>query len=146
MKLLVPVSYTESVLKLYTNLAEQLMRDTKILDVLSQPPSINCSGVDHLPSWVPDGSVCTSMNASHTWSHGPMSLSGADTPSRTSRPPFDTMTGTGYTFALHDSKTLILSGYRFDTITGTGHSFQGLSLPRTVSTVRGVARDWMKTK
>ena len=146
MKTLVPVSYKESALKLYTNLAIQLLQATKSLDILSRPPSVSSSGVDHLPSWVPDWSVCTSMSASHTWSHGPLSLSGADTPSKVSKPLFHTTRETKYAFALDDPDTLILSGFVFDTIAEAGPSFKGLSLPRTVSTVPDVARDWIKTK
>jgi hypothetical protein len=142
----VSVSYKESAAKLYKDLARQLMQDTKSLDILSRPPSISPSGVEKLPSWVPNWSVCTSMNASHTWSHGPLSLSGADTTTKTGKPPFNATNGTDFALELDDPDTLVLSGFVFDTIIEAGPSFKGLSLPQTVSTVPDVARDWMKTK
>jgi hypothetical protein len=44
------VSYTDKAPKLYTNLAIQLLQESKSLDILSRPHSISSSGVGQLPS------------------------------------------------------------------------------------------------
>jgi hypothetical protein len=143
----VPISYRDSASKLYRELAIQLLQENRNLDILSQPPSINHSQLKNLPSWVPDWSICTSMESSHTWSHGPLSLSGADAPIVPERKPrFYATKDTHYDLKLEDADTLILSGFVIDTIVEAGSPFKGLSLPQTVSTVPNVAKDWMKTK
>jgi hypothetical protein len=145
-KSVVPITYREDAAGIYQNLAIQILRETKNLDILSRPPTLQTSLLTgKVPSWVPDWSRSTSMNSSHTWSHGPLSLTGADDRATKDKPRFSTAGSTTYQLRIKYLDTLVVKGYTFDTVTETGEEFKGVSLPNTISSVPNFAKDWMNT-
>jgi hypothetical protein len=142
---IVPVTYVEDVTKIYQDLAVQILKNSQTLDILSCPPTLHDSLVKKMPSWVPDWSRSSSMKSSHTWSHGPLSLAGADDRAPKDKPRFSTARETMYQPRITESGALVVKGYVFDTITETGEEFKGVSLPNTISNVSSFATDWMNT-
>lgn len=145
----VQIRYEDAVESIYRDVATKIIQHDQNLDILSQRPlsqSIASSTCD-LPSWVPDWSRCTSNDMTQAWGIGPLSLVSREVDSQFHpKSPFNATRGSLYTPSPSPSiNSLTVSGYAFDTITATGPIFNGIQVPSTITTLRGIVLSWLYT-
>jgi hypothetical protein len=141
------VSYLEDTGSVYRQLAQQILRDTKSLDILSRPPLQQSSSWLDLPSWVPDWSLCSSTGRTHNSSIGPRSL--ASTEARSGIRFVSKFRAAGDSYyenqVFKNSAELLIEGYAFDTIKEVGPVFEGTGLPSAISTFSTITDGWRQT-
>jgi hypothetical protein len=136
----VHINYEDDILSVYWEAATSILRHDRTLDILSHPPLPGGLNRSALPSWVPDWSKSTSLDMAHRWELGPLSLAEREFIG-SHRRRFAATSDSEYSPEFSSSgEVLIVNGYIFDTVTQAGPVFRGVQMPRSVTTLWGIAR------
>jgi hypothetical protein len=144
---LVHISYHDDPTLVFQNLSERILQHTQSLDILSRPPLPQLSSAHHLPTWVPDWSICSTTGRIHSFGIGPRSLAGTEARSGTEPSPrFRSAGDSTHTPSCHTtSKELVVEGYCFDKVLDAGPIFEGTELPTAMQTFGSITRGWRNT-
>jgi hypothetical protein len=146
----IQVDYSQDVRTVYIDVARKIAAYDKSLDILSLPALPLGSGIEGLPSWVPDWSTPTEENAKqlrYTLSGETNSLANGEEAEYRISEPFCAAKATLYTGALlfpHEQALLATRGHIVDTVAAVGDLFEGLyiasNLRSIIRTVRSILR------
>jgi hypothetical protein len=149
----IEVDYGQDVRTVYMDVARKIAAYDKSLDILSLPALQHGSGIEALPSWVPDWSLPTEENSRqlrYTLSGEANSLAnGEEAGYRVSR-PFCAAKSTLYTGTLvfpRQETLLATRGHIVDTVAAVGDIFEGIyiatnfrSIVRSISSILRMRR------
>jgi hypothetical protein len=127
----IQVDYREHVRAVYTDVARKIATYDKSLDILSLPALPLGSGIEGLPSWVPDWSTPTEENTKqlrYTVGGGTNSLANGEEAEYRISEPFCAAKTTLYTDtlqSLHDQTRLGTRGHIVDTVDAVSDLFEG---------------------
>jgi hypothetical protein len=142
----VRISYEDDVEAIYREVALKILEEDQSLDLLSRPPiSTKSTGMQNLPSWVPDWSMSATSILTYAWGHGPLSLAGTELADTGQKHRFAASGGTKYAPKLSrsNSDALVVEGYEFDKIVAAGPVFQGVQVPYIVRSFPEIVREWI---
>jgi hypothetical protein len=141
------INYHIDVASVYREVAIAILRHERHLDLVSQPPSLNSTKMDGLPSWVPDWSHNLTIKASHAWGLEALSLARktvVDYNGEFQAFQFAATKDTVYELQLSKCRSrLEVYGYVFDKITEIGDVFEGMELPQPALRLMDIALGWL---
>jgi hypothetical protein len=146
----IQVDYKQDVRTVYIDVARKVAAHDKSLDILSLPALPLGSGIDGLPSWVPDWSTPTEESAKqlrHIVGGETNSLANGEEANYRISEPFcatHTTLYRGAPLSSYEGAVLATRGHIVDTVAAAGDLFEGLYIAKNIRsvmrTVRGILR------